>query len=146
MHLRSSPQLCWHNFLRQYLRSRPRERTRRSGISSSSATRESKKLFSFSVSRLLNGATCLANSLLLFFGQGWFPFCCLKGRFYFTGNFYAPFRRWSRGHKARGQGHKKIQGQGQPYRWQTLSRPRTQAHVLSKKRSSEKIFRRSTNF
>ena len=41
------------------------------------------------------------------------------------------FQRWSRGHKARGQGqgqgHKKIrgQGQGQPFRGQTLSRPRT---------------------
>ena len=37
-------------------------------------------------------------------------------------------RRWSRGHKFRGQdqGHKKIQGQGQeqPYRGQTLLRPR----------------------
>ena len=30
------------------------------------------------------------------------------------------YQRWSRRHKARGQGHKKIQGQGQ-----TLSRPRT---------------------
>ena len=39
------------------------------------------------------------------------------------------FQKWSRGHKARGQGqrHKKIrgQGQGQPFRGQTLSRPRT---------------------
>ena len=35
-------------------------------------------------------------------------------------------------HKARGQGHKKIQGQGQPFRRQTLSRPRTQAQVFSK--------------
>ena len=38
-------------------------------------------------------------------------------------------QRWSRGHKARGQGqgHKKIrgQGQGQPFRGQTLSRLRT---------------------
>ena len=34
-------------------------------------------------------------------------------------------QRWSRGHKARGQGHKKIQGQGQPFPGQTLSRPRT---------------------
>ena len=42
-------------------------------------------------------------------------------------------QRWSRGHKARGQGHKKFrgqghkkfrgQGQGQPFRGQTLSRP-----------------------
>ena len=35
------------------------------------------------------------------------------------------YQRWSRGHKARGQGHKKIRGQGQPFREQTLSRPRT---------------------
>ena len=37
------------------------------------------------------------------------------------------YQRWSRGHKARGQGHKKIrgQGQGQPFRGQNLSRPRT---------------------
>ena len=38
-------------------------------------------------------------------------------------------QRWSRGHKARGQGqvHKKIrgQGQGQPFQGQKLSRPRT---------------------
>ena len=34
-------------------------------------------------------------------------------------------QRWSRGHKARSQGHKKIRGQGQPFRGQTLSRPRT---------------------
>ena len=38
-------------------------------------------------------------------------------------------QRWSRGHKDRvqGQGHKKIrgQGQGQPFRGQALSRPRT---------------------
>ena len=35
--------------------------------------------------------------------------------------------RWIRGHRARGQGDKKIrgQGQGQPFRGQTLSRPRT---------------------
>ena len=73
-------------------------------------------------------------------------------------------QRWSRGHKARGQGqgHKKIrgqgQGQGQPFRGQTLSRPRTgmleakakdqghKAQVLSKKkkkRSSQKFSRRS---
>ena len=65
------------------------------------------------------------------------------------------WQRWSRGHKARGQG----QGQGQPFRGQTLSRPRTgmleakakdqghKAQVLSKKkkkkRSSQKFFRRS---
>ena len=44
---------------------------------------------------------------------------------------YSNCQRWSRGHKARGQGQgqdiKKIrgQGQGQPFRGQTLSRPRT---------------------
>ena len=38
------------------------------------------------------------------------------------------YQRWSRGHKARGQGKdtKKIQGQGQPFRGETLSRPRTE--------------------
>ena len=38
------------------------------------------------------------------------------------------YQRRSRGHKARGQGQrhkKKIRGQGQPFRGQTLSRPRT---------------------
>ena len=34
-------------------------------------------------------------------------------------------QRWSRGHKARGQERKKIWGQGQPFRGQTLSRPTT---------------------
>ena len=38
-------------------------------------------------------------------------------------------QRWSRGHKARGQGqgHKKIRGEGQerPFRGQTLTKPRT---------------------
>ena len=35
--------------------------------------------------------------------------------------------RWNRGHKARGQGqeHKKIRGQEQLFREQTLSRPKT---------------------
>ena len=54
-------------------------------------------------------------------------------------------QRWSRGHKARGQGqgHKKFRGKGQ-----TLSRPRprtkdTGASVLQKKRYSKKIFKRS---
>ena len=85
--------------------------------------------------------------------------------------------RWSRGHKAQGQGWlglKKIRGQGQeqPFRGQTLSRPRTemleakaknQGHrrqVFSKKkdlqphfsadrqkkRSSKNFFKRSTKF
>ena len=69
------------------------------------------------------------------------------------------YQRWSRGHKARGQRHKKIrgQGQGQPYRGQTFSKPRTgileakakdQGHKRKyspkeKKMSSEKNFRRS---
>ena len=72
---------------------------------------------------------------------------------------YCKGQRWSRGHKARDQdqGHKKIRGQGQeqPYRGQTLSRPRTvmleakakdQGHKRKcspKKRSSEKFFKRS---
>ena len=72
---------------------------------------------------------------------------------------HANHQRWIRGHKARGQGHKKIrgQGQGQPFRGQTLSRPRTgtleakdQGHKRKcspkkkkKKRSSQKFFRRS---
>ena len=36
-------------------------------------------------------------------------------------------QKWSRGRKARGQGHKKQirgEGQGQPFRGQTLLRPR----------------------
>ena len=39
-----------------------------------------------------------------------------------------PRLRWSRGHKARGQGqeHKKIRGQGQPFGEQIFSRPRTE--------------------
>ena len=61
------------------------------------------------------------------------------------------YQRWSRGHKARGQGHKKIQGQGQPFRGQTFSRLRTgmleatdtSTSALQKKRSSQKFFRRS---
>ena len=50
-------------------------------------------------------------------------------------------QRWSRGHKARGQGHKKIsrprtdQGFGQ-----TLLRPRAQTQVFSKKKRSSKFF------
>ena len=99
--------------------------------------------------------------------------CCLLFRFrnfvVIKAKQYLWFRnqRWSRGHKARGQGqgeeHKKIrgQGQGQPYREQTLSWPRTgmletkskdQGHKRKsspkkkkerKKRSSEKFFRQS---
>ena len=85
-------------------------------------------------------------------------------------------QRWSRGHKARGQGqgHKKIRGQGQeqPFRGQNLSRPRTgmleakakdQGHKrkcspkkkglyknflsdLHKKTFSKNFFKRSTKF
>ena len=64
------------------------------------------------------------------------------------------YQRWSRGHKARGQGHKKIrgQGQGQPFRGQTLSRqrtgmleaegqgPRTQTQVFFKTKKDFQIF------
>ena len=70
------------------------------------------------------------------------------------------YQRWSRGHKARdqGQGHKKIQdqGQGQRFRGQILSRPRTGmleakdtgASVLKKKIffqafSKNKVFKKS---
>ena len=63
------------------------------------------------------------------------------------------YQRWSRGHKAQGKDTKKIrgQGQGQPFRRQTLSRPRTgmleakakdQGHkrqVLSKKKKQKKV-------
>ena len=63
------------------------------------------------------------------------------------------YQRWSRGHKARGQAKdtKKIrgQGQGQPFRGQTLSRPRTgmleakdtsaSALQKKKKKSSQKF-------
>ena len=95
--------------------------------------------------------------------------CCLRSTRLIshgdTRSFFHHYRatnqqRWSRGHKARdqGQGHKKIrgQGQGQPFRGQTLSRPRTgmleakakdQGHKRKcspkKKRSSQKFFRRS---
>ena len=86
-------------------------------------------------------------------------FMCCKFFLYFSGlSRSSPIQRWSRGHKARGQGqgHKKnprlrtafprtdtleakdrnAQGQGQG--------PRTQAQVLSKKkRSSQKFFRPS---
>ena len=67
---------------------------------------------------------------------------------------------WSRGHKARGQGqrqgHKKIRVQGQPFRGQTLSRPRTAmleakakdtgASVLRKKKKKRKKERKSSKF
>ena len=49
---------------------------------------------------------------------------------------------WSRGLKAKDT--KNIRGQGQRFRAQTLTRPRTQAPVFSeKKRSSKQFFRRS---
>ena len=73
--------------------------------------------------------------------------------------FFSSNQRWSRGHKARGQGqgHKKIRGQGQPFedrtsrgQGQECSRPRprtkdTGASVLPKKKkmSSKIFFRRS---
>ena len=52
------------------------------------------------------------------------------------------YQRWRRGHKARsrGQEHKEIRGQGHPFRGQTLSRPRTQAQVFSKKKVLKKFF------
>ena len=69
---------------------------------------------------------------------------------YHSVSYHSSKQRWSRGHKARGQ------GQGQPFRGQTLSRPRKemleakakdQGHKRKcypkKKRSSQKFFRRS---
>ena len=61
-------------------------------------------------------------------------------------------QRWSRGHNARGQGqrHKKIPRQGQPFRGQTLSRPRTgmldanQCQRLRTQRESNLKKKRST--
>ena len=62
----------------------------------------------------------LANSTKIFLKilQTYFRNCGMKS--------YV-LQRWSRGHKARGQGqgHKKIRGQGQPFRGQNLSKPRT---------------------
>ena len=64
---------------------------------------------------------------------------------------YVNNQRWSRGRKARGQGlgHKKIRGQGQPFRGQTLSRPRprprTQPQVFSKKKVLKKVFQKISN-
>ena len=57
--------------------------------------------------------------------------CQIRPRNNMVGKCYH-LQRWSRGHKARGQ--------GQPFRGQTLSRPRTQAQVLSKKKVFTKIF------
>ena len=54
-----------------------------------------------------------------------------------TGKIGEKRQRWSRGHKARGQVHKKIQcqDQGPTFRAETLSRPKTQsASVLQKKK------------
>ena len=53
------------------------------------------------------------------------------------------YQRWSRGHKARGQGHKKIRGQGQkqPFRGQTLSRPSTGMLEAKDQRHSRKCSR-----
>ena len=65
-------------------------------------------------------------------------------------------QRWSRGHKARGQGQeqKKIEGQGQFFRGQTLSRPRTGMLEAKdqgprprvQKKGLQIFFRRSTKF
>ena len=70
-------------------------------------------------------------------------------------------QRWSRGHKARGQGqgHKKIRGQGQerPFRGQTQGHRRKcspkkkspkniSGDLKKKKRFSKSFFRRSTKF
>ena len=56
------------------------------------------------------------------------------------------YQRWSRGHKARGQGqgHKKNRGQGQPFRGQTLSRPRT--GMLEAKDTSASALQNHKNF
>ena len=60
----------------------------------------------------------------------------------FCENFCPNHQRWSRGHKARGQGqeHKKIrgQGQGQPFRGQNLSMPRTGMLVAKAKDQGHK--------
>ena len=58
------------------------------------------------------------------------------------------YQRWSRGHKAKDTKKIRGQGQGQPFRGQTLSRPRTKdtkrkCSPKKKKRSSQKFFRRS---
>ena len=61
-------------------------------------------------------------------------------------------QRWSRGHKTRGQGHKKIRGQGQSFLGQTLSRPRTgmlkdtNASALQKKKVFTKVFTKKKVF
>ena len=70
------------------------------------------------------------------------PISCGKPEIFST---YCAELRWSRGNMAQGQGHKKIQGQGQPFRGQTrssqgqeCSRPRTKvAKCFSKKKSSK---------
>ena len=63
--------------------------------------------------------------------------------------FHSIPQRWSRGHKARGQGHKKNP-RPRPFREQTLSRPRTgmleakaKDQGQKKKRSSQKFFKQS---
>ena len=60
------------------------------------------------------------------------------------------YQRWSRGHKARGQGqgHKKNrgQGQGQPFREQTLSRPRTGMLEAKAKDTSASALQNHKNF
>ena len=56
----------------------------------------------------------------------------------------ATYQKWSRGHKVRGQGqgHKKIRGQGQPFRGQTLSRPRTGMLEAKAKDTSASAFQK----
>ena len=60
------------------------------------------------------------------------------------------YQRWSRGHKARGQGqgHKKNRGhgQGQPFRGQTLSRPRTGMLEAKAKDTSASALQNHKNF
>ena len=53
-------------------------------------------------------------------------FSAIKNRQVYLVSYFI-WQRWSRRHKARGQGqgHKKIRGQGHPFRGQNISRPRT---------------------
>ena len=89
---------------------------------------------------------------LIFFSE--LAICWSKGKYFWQ---YSKYQRWSRGHKARGQGHKKIRGQGQEqsFRGQTLSRPRTgmleakdQGHrrkCSPKKKGLQKVFQAISN-
>ena len=72
-----------------------------------------------------------------------------RAKFFYTDQYSN--QRWSRGHKVRGQG----EGQGQPFRAHTLSRPRTDmleprtkdtaASVLQKKKGRKKVFQAISN-